>query len=193
MNCKNSEEIKSYFYKSKCSSSLWSGIEPINIFNRFFFFLLNHHLLIAYYVLRSSRASQLLREVGVVYSPEAWETWSPERMWLDQSHELWLLLGHPGCNGQPLLHYALLNVLLFIMFLELSTTLCINDIFISVRGKEAICQEQQIQLPTGPRQMLLISEQAWKIRSHRNCGKLGAYSSKESGPFICTWLPLLGM
>lgn len=53
MNYKNSEEIKSYFYKSKCSSfSLRTRIESINIFNRFFcflfLFLLNHHLLIAY-------------------------------------------------------------------------------------------------------------------------------------------------
>ena len=149
----------------------------------------------AYCVLNSIRASQFSVKWESLFSPEAWENWSLQSMWLGHRHEQQLLLGYLGHNSHALFHYALVNVLLFMISLGLSATSCITDIFARIRKKAAICQGLQNQVPTGPRQMLLISEQAWKIGSQRDCGKLGStFPFQEGQPLpLSTWLPLLGM
>lgn len=128
---------------------------------------------------------------------EAWEHWGPQRMWPGQSHEPWLLLSYLEHNSHALFHSAVPNVLLFIMSLGLSATSCINDIFISIRKKEAICQGSQTQVPLGPTQMLLISKQTWSKESWESSGlwQTGEHYPVPGGqPLLFpTWPPLLGM
>lgn len=108
-------------------------------------------------------------------------------MWPGQSHEQWWLLRYLEHNHHALFHSAVLNVLLCTMSLGLLATSCINDTFINVRRKEAICQGSQTQVSIGPTQMLLISKQTWpkeKLGVTGTVANWGASGpSQEGSPF----------